>query len=147
MKKLILFIFLFLLIIFSTQIAFSQEFEESTPEIETSIVLLTLFDTNKEEVYEKNDFFELFYFSEEDYLLIPANLIADYLGVELNFNRELSLLILTKGEKEIKVDLKERKYIDHNEWNDEEAIIYGGEFYLSKKVFSYLTDYQFTWNN
>ena len=147
MKKLILFIFLFLLIIFSTQIAFSQGFEESTPEIETSIVLLTLFDTNKEEVYEKNDFFELFYFSEEDYVLIPANLIADYLGVELNFNRELSLLTLTKDEKEIKVDLKERKYIDHNEWNDEKAIVYGGEFYLSKKVFSYLTDYQFTWNN
>jgi hypothetical protein len=76
MKKLIILILIYLIFFFSVQIVFSQGFEESNPEIETSIVLLTLFDINKEQVYEKNDFFELFYFKEEDYVLLPANLIV-----------------------------------------------------------------------
>ncbi|MGM0500771.1 MAG: hypothetical protein ACQERL_11280 [Bacillota bacterium] len=147
MKKLIILILIYLIFFFAVQIVFSQGFEESNPEIETSIVLLTLFDINKEMVYEKNDFFELFYFKEEDYVLLPANLIVPYLDVELNFNRELSILILTKANKEVIIDLKDKKYIDHPEWDTEEPIIYGGEFYLSKKVFSYLTNYKISWNN
>lgn len=147
MRELITLSLILLMLFFSAQIVFSQSFEESSPEIETSIVLLTLFDINKEQLFEKNDFFELFYFSEEDYVLLPANLIAPYLDVELNFNRELSILTLTKKRKEVKIDLKDKKYIDHPEWDNEEPIIYGGEFYLSKKVFSYLTNYKISWNN
>lgn len=147
MRKIIILIFLFLIFFFLVQTVFSQGFIESKPEIETSIVLLTLFDKNKEQVYEKNDFFELFYFSKEDYILLPANLIAPYLDVELNFNRELSILSLVKENREVKIDLKDKKYVNHSEWDHEKPIIYGGEFYLSKKVFSFLTNYKFNWNN
>src|SRR6056297_3228128 len=102
-------LFLFLVIMLISLIPVNaQDIKEDKPEIETNIVLLTLFDINKEQVYKKDDFFELFYFTEEDYVLLPANLITPYLEVELNFNRELSLLTLYKDDREVKVDLKDR---------------------------------------
>ncbi|MGM0602258.1 MAG: hypothetical protein ACQESS_02965, partial [Bacillota bacterium] len=145
MKK-VLFSFLVILLLLVIPVN-AQDIKEDKPEIETNIVLLTLFDINKEQVYKKDDFFELFYFYDEDYVLLPANLIVPYLEVELNFNRELSLLTLYKGNREVKVDLKDRKYLDHSEWDDWVPIIYGGEFYLTKEVFSYLTGYKIDWIN
>lgn len=135
-----------MLLLFSGLIS-AQELEEDSPEIETSIVLLTLFDSNKEQVYEEDDFFELFYFSDQDYVLIPTNLIAPYLEVDINFNRELSLLTIKKGDREVRVDLSEKEYLEHREWNDRPPVIFSGEFYLSKEVFEYLTDYKISWNN
>jgi len=147
MKKIIIFVTLFLLFISFSILISAQELVEDRVEIETSIVLLTLYDIEKEEVYKKDDFFEIFNFTEEDYILLPANLITPYLEVELNFNREFSLLTLSKNQREIRVDLFNKKYVAHAEWDNKKPIIYGGEFYLAKEVFSYLTDYQITWDD
>jgi len=125
----------------------AQELVEDNLDIETSIVLLTLFDINREQTYDQDDFFEIFYFSEEDYILLPANLIAPYLEVELNFNRDLSMLTIEKGQREVRIDLTAKAYIEHLEWDDRPPVIAGGEFYLAKEVFEYLTDYQISWNN
>ena len=125
----------------------AQELVEDNLDIETSIVLLTLFDINREQAYDQDDFFEIFYFSEEDYILLPANLIAPYLEVELNFNRDLSLLTIEKEQREVRIDLKTKTYLEHPEWDDRPPVIAGGEFYLAKEVFEYLTDYQISWNN
>jgi hypothetical protein len=146
MKNFII-ITLFILLILSSVIMQAQELVEDNLNIETSIVLLTLFDTNREQAYDQDDFFEIFYFSEEDYILLPANLIASYLEVELNFNRDLSLLTIEKEEKEVRINLKAKTYLDHPEWDDRPSVISGGEFYLAKEVFEYLTDYQISWNN
>ncbi len=147
MKKLIIFSTLFLLFIIFPNFSSAQDLVEDQVEIDTSIVLLTLYDTEREQIYQRDDFFEIFYFIEEDYILLPANLIAPYLEVELNFNRDLSLLTITKNQREIRVDLQNKKYLNHPEWDAEPPIIYGGEFYLTKDVFSYLGDYQIRWND
>jgi len=146
MKNLIL-VTLFALLFFISGNLLAQELVEDNLDIETSIVLLTLFDINREQPYDQDDFFEIFYFTDEDYILLPANLIAPYLEVELNFNRDLSLLTLEKEDREVRVDLRAKEYLDHPEWNERTPVIYGGEFYLAKEVFEYLTDYQISWNN
>jgi len=123
----------------------AQKLEESRPGIESSIVLLTLMDG--EITVDSDPFFELYYFTEEDYILLPANLLSPYLEVDLNFKRDISLLSLRKGEREVRIDLNQKEYLDQEEWNDQPPLIVGGEFYLSKKVFSYLGDYNIVWNN
>ena len=146
MKNLMI-ITLFVFLILSPVFMDAQELVEDNLDIETSIVLLTLFDINREQTYDQDDFFEIFYFSEEDYILLPANLIAPYLEVELNFNRDLSMLTIEKGQREVRIDLTAKAYIEHLEWDDRPPVIAGGEFYLAKEVFEYLTDYQISWNN
>ena len=146
MKNLIV-ITLFIVLFLSSFLIQAQELVEDNLDIETSIVLLTLFDTNREQTYNQDDFFEIFYFSKEDYILLPANLTAPYLEVELNFNRDLSLLTIEKEQREVRIDLKAKKYLEHPEWDDRPPVIAGGEFYLAKEVFEYLTDYQISWNN
>lgn len=125
----------------------AQELTADKLDIETSIVLLTLYDTTQEKVYQKDDFFEIFYFSEDDYILLPANLISPYLEVDLNFNRDLSLLTLRRNQREVRVDLQAKRYLNHSEWEDKPPVISGGEFYLCKEVFSFLTDYNISWDN
>jgi hypothetical protein len=147
MKNLILLITLFAFLILISVIIQAQELVEDNLDVETSIVLLTLFDINREKVYAQDDFFEIFYFSEEDYILLPANLIAPYLEVELNFNRDLSLLTIEKERREVRIDLTTKTYLEHPEWDERPPVIAGGEFYLAKEVFEYLTDYQISWNN
>ncbi|MGM0500352.1 MAG: stalk domain-containing protein [Bacillota bacterium] len=147
MKKRIFFILIFSIVFLLSGLLSAQELVEDNPGIETSIVLLTLFDSNEERVYEEDDFFEIFYFSDQDYVLIPTNLIAPYLEVDINFNRELSLLTMEKGDREIQIDLNEKEYLEHQEWNDKPPVISGGEFYLAAEVFEYLTDYKISWNN
>ena len=64
MKKIFILIILILVFFQFSTFLKAQDLVEDQIEIETSIVLLTLFDINKEQVYKKDNFFELFYFSE-----------------------------------------------------------------------------------
>ena len=146
MEKFILTYLLIMVFLFSCSSNLAaQKLEESRPGIESSIVLLTLMDG--EITVDSDPFFELYYFTEEDYILLPANLLSPYLEVDLNFKRDISLLSLRKGEREVRIDLNQKEYLDQEEWNDQPPLIVGGEFYLSKKVFSYLGDYNIVWNN
>jgi hypothetical protein len=147
MKNLIFLVTIFILLILISGLVLAQKLKEDKLDIETSIVLLTLYDTTQEKIYQQDDFFEIFYFLEDDYILLPANLISPYLEVDLNFNRELSLLSLRKNQKELRVDLQAKRYFGHSEWDDKPPVISGGEFYLCKEVFSFLTDYNISWNN
>lgn len=146
MNKIIIFLISFFLIILgSSNLIRAHPLEEDQPEIETNIVLLTLLEDNH--LVENDPFFELYYFPDHDYILLPANLLSPYLAVEMNFQRELGLLTLSKNNLEVKIDLSARKYLGHENWDQEKIIIFGGEFYLSKSVFEYLTDYQISWSN
>ena len=66
---------------------FAQDIlEDDKLAIETSIVLLTITDGEKEVFTDP--FFEILNFIEEDYYLLPVTLLNDYLDMEINLVRE-----------------------------------------------------------
>jgi len=146
MKK-ILIIILLLLIIFSSVYVFAQEFDLKSDEIdiETSIVLLNFYKEGK--VTKSNYFFEILNFEEKEYILLPVNLLSNQIDLVVIFDRTSNLLTVKnpENEKDVKIDLTEKRYLNFSEWNTEQPIIYNNDFYISEKVIAYLLDSEIEW--
>lgn len=147
-KKYLL-IFLFLLIIISSsflEVMAQSILEEVELDIETSIVLLTMTDGSKE--ISSDPFFEMLIFPEKDYYLLPVTLLNPYLEMEMNLIRENGKLSLISSElkRSVEIDLKNKKYLGHAEWEDFPPLIYNGDFYIAPEVFSYLFDISISWD-
>ncbi|MDZ7671231.1 MAG: SdrD B-like domain-containing protein [Halanaerobiales bacterium] len=146
MKK-ILIIILLLLIIFSSVYAVAQEFDLKSDEIdiESSIVLLNFYKEGK--VTKSNYFFEILNFEEEEYILLPVNLLSNQIDLVVIFDRTSNLLTVKnpENEKDVKIDLTEKRYLNFSEWNTEQPIIYNNDFYISEKIIAYLLDSEIEW--
>ena len=140
---------LLLIIIFVILFSYSimicaQELEENS--LETNIILLEIRVDN--ELKESDSFFEVLVFPEDNYYLIPVNLMSSYLEVNINYNRENNLLTIANpvNNKEIRIDLEERKYLNNEEWSLEPPLIFDGDFFISPLVVEYLYDINFEWS-
>ena len=144
-KHVIILLLIFIFILSFNIIAQDFELKEDDLDIETNIVLLSFY-TN-EEVVKSNYFFEILYFQEDDYILIPINLLSQSIDLEVIFDR-LSSIIAVKNpnnDKQIKVDIRDRTYINFPEWNQEPPVIYENDFFVSEKAIMYLLDAEVNW--
>ena len=143
-KYMLLLIIIFVMLFSYSIIMLAQEFEEDS--LETNIILLEIRVNN--ELKESDSFFEVLVFPEDNYYLIPVNLMSSYLEVNINYNRENNLLTIANpvNNKEIRIDLEERKYLNNEEWSLEPPLIFDGDFFISPSVVEYLYDINFEWS-
>lgn len=146
MKKILTIILLLISIFLSIHVV-AQEFDLKSDEldIETSIVLLNFY--KEEKVTKSNYFFEILNIEEKEYILLPVNLLSNQIDLVVIFDRTNNLLTVKnpKNEKNVKIDLSEKKYLNFSEWNTQPPIIYNNDFYISKNVIAYLLDSEIDW--
>ena len=147
MKKIILILLFLIFILNIGNIAIAQEFEifEDNVNIETSIVLLNLY--KDEEIIRSNYFFEILNFEEENYILIPVNLLSNEVDLVIIYDRLSNLLSVKNpdNDKMVKVDLTNKTYIDFEEWNNEPPVILNNDFFVSSKLISHILDTEIEW--
>lgn len=146
MKKILIIILLFISIFSSIHVV-AQEFDLKSDEldIETSIVLLNFY--KEEKVTKSNYFFEILNIEEKEYILLPVNLLSNQIDLVIIFDRTNNLLTVKnpKNEKNVKIDLSEKKYLNFSEWNTQPPIIYNNDFYVSKNVIAYIMNSEVEW--
>lgn len=133
-----LFIFTFLPIIFYTTLVGAES-------LETSIVLLTV--STEDQVIKSDPFFEILDMGE--YILIPLNLLSSYLDLNVTYLRQENSILVGYSDKniEVKVDIDNGIYIDHNDWANQPPVTHNGDFYVSPLLVEYITGATIEWNS
>ncbi|WP_097017090.1 hypothetical protein [Orenia metallireducens] len=140
---------IFLIVLFSFFSLFIYAKEDL--DLETNIVLLKI--SSHEKVICEDPFFELLLLydesSEEDYILLPLNMLTSYFKMKINFYRENNMLVVinSANKTELRIDLENKKYLEHDEWSREAPIVLAGDFFVSSKVLEYLFEIELDWNS
>ena len=119
-------------------------------DLETSIVLLKI--ATNEKVIEQDHFFELLSLidqdTDEEYVLVPLNMISTYFEININFQRENNLIIVSNPatQAQVIINLTEKEYTNHQDWSSEAPVILGGDFFVSTKVLVFLYNITNKWD-
>ena len=120
-------------------------------DLETSIVLLKI--ATDDEVVKEDHFFELLTLMDQDtkeeYVLVPLNMISTYFEININFQRENNLIIVSSPETQAQViiNLTKKEYTNNQEWSSEAPVILGGDFFVSTKVLEFLYNITTEWDS
>lgn len=123
---------------------------EAEGDLETNLVLLEI--RAQEKRVAVDPFFEIFVFVREQtegpYVLLPLNSLAPYFDLAVNFQRAKNLIIVSHvaQEREVKIDLAAREYINQPEWKGEPPLVFAGDFFVSAQVIEYLFGVQVVWD-
>ncbi len=148
MKKYLFILIIIVFIVFSMNLIINaRQFEINNDDIDidTNIVLLSFY--SEDSMIKSDYFFEILVFEQEDYILIPLNLLSSQTDLEIIFDRLNNTLRIKNpvNEKEALVNLKNREYINYPEWDDNPPVILNNDFYVSKKLISYLLEAEIEW--
>ena len=142
-------VFIFVLTAIDSTVAIDDL--EEVNNLETSIVLLKI--TAADKTIATNHFFEVLSLinsdTDEEYVLVPLNLISPYFEININFKRENNLIIVSNPQTsdEVQINLEKREYINHSEWSEKAPIVLGGDFFVSTEVLEYLYGVNVDWNS
>lgn len=98
-----------------------------------------------ERIIQQDDFFEIIDLNE--YILIPLVSLSRHLEIELNFDRENSILFVNYSEtgKSIEIDFQQEIYRGYPEWYAEPPVILEGDFYVSSRLIEELIQAELIW--
>ncbi|HEX3047573.1 MAG TPA: SdrD B-like domain-containing protein [Bacillota bacterium] len=118
--------------------------------LETSVVFLIV--KAGDTVIGKDPFFEILDFN--DYQLVPLNSLAEWLELEIDYDREKNLVHINSSRfnRKVAVDLNQSRYmaadarVPEEEWNGQPPVVLAGNFYVSPLLIENIAQVKITWD-
>lgn len=114
---------------------------------ETSVVSLTV--TSNNAVIDKQINFELLDLG--DYVLLPVNQLSAILELEIDFQRDRNIVMISskRFERKAAVDLNHALYIVEAEgtWQEPPPVVLNSDFYMSPQIIEYLANVKISWES